>query len=166
MKIILQLKAALQSWGMEESWPERRRTYGAPTESGIYGMIECAMGIRKEDYTGKREKLRKNVRIILPPPVRRRKGNILIDVQRKVPLFPHMRSYGADGKPLSAKLDQKLYLKEYLMDQEFEVTLEGPDDIMEEILEYLIHPVIPYYFGRSCCVPSKRVIKDVIRGEE
>ncbi|MBO5552385.1 MAG: type I-E CRISPR-associated protein Cas5/CasD [Lachnospiraceae bacterium] len=167
MRITLSLKGSFQSWGSAEPWTASRKTELKPTESAIYGLLGCAMGVHKEGDEDKAAWIRANVKVIVPDPdyFTFNTSVVVTDDQIVSGLkeefeFTCQKSVN-QGKTGGKTNKMPQVKKEYLMDVETVVYLDGEKDVMDRVLDYLIHPVYPYYLGRACCVPSGCIIKKV-----
>jgi CRISPR-associated protein Cas5/CasD subtype I-E len=166
MRIALSLKGAFQSWGSPEPWTARRHTELKPTQSAIYGLIGCAMGIHKEGDEEKQEWLRENVKITVPEPTFNFDMSVITtDDQVVTPLVDGLKFTCQkdinEGKTGGKSNLMPQIQKEYLADVESVVYLDGDKKAMNEVLDHLIHPIYPYYLGRACCTPSGCIVKSV-----
>ena len=166
MRITLSLKGAFQSWGVPEPWTARRKTALKPTESAIYGLIGCAMGIRKEYDEEKMEWVKSNVKITVPEPEYTYDISVITtDDQIVHPLVDGLRFTCQkdirEGKTGGMSNLMPQIKKEYLAGVETIVYLDGSKDVMDKVLDSLIHPIYPYYLGRACCTPSGCIVKCV-----
>ena len=162
--LTLRLSGVMQSWGKREPWTESRRTEDKPTVSAIYGMLGCAFGIHRGD--DKNFKILKDCITVDIDNVKVAKdGEFMVDDQTVHRLDDNRLFCGFDGKnregKCHTKIDTMILEKEYLVDGDYEVTLYGSIEDIEQTREALLHPVWPYYLGRYCCIPSKSVIKEV-----
>ncbi len=159
MELNLKLKGLMQSYGENDPWTAVRHTNTRPTETAIKGMIECALGLSKAGLDDEDDAVRKtlweHVDICIHDPVQKSIPSILVDDQTVKPLLDDMRFPCADG---TTKNDLPLIKKEYVLGGCFDVTLSGDDEYIEKIKYRLQHPVYPYCFGRSCCMPSAPVV--------
>lgn len=163
MKIKLKFSGVMQAWGVDEPWTSYRHTNIRPTPNAIYGIIECAMGLAhageyKEDDLI-RGKLRENTIIEIP----NNDGfpDILTDLQTIHGVFDTESASVpcADG---TKKKSFPMINKEYIMNGRYEAYVSGDKDTIENIINYLKHPVYPYYLGRACCIPSESVYAGIV----
>ena len=163
MKIRLNLRGMLQSWGMEEPWTAQRHTQYKPTESGIYGLIECSMGLARagtdENDDCRRNALRTNTRItsISEP---ENMPEILTDFQTVHPLVEGLAFKKAEGGTKTNGLPT--INKEYIVGGRYTVELTGDKDTIENVMFFLRHPVYPICLGRSICIPSESVFLEIL----
>ena len=151
----LEIKASLQAYGRESFFIYRPTNY-EPSKSAITGMICAAMGIDRNEkseinrvynsFTLKVEKLKN------PP-------KIYHDYQRIEP--PENRLYHEKNKMTSyagckaSKSEVKIIRKDYIMDQNFVLYLEGEEDFISAVKTAFDNPWYPIYLGRKNCIPSR-----------
>ncbi|GMU24019.1 MAG: hypothetical protein AMXMBFR13_40960 [Phycisphaerae bacterium] len=144
--LLLRLEGALQAWGGHESKFVVRRTGGAPTKSGIAGLLCAAMGIPRPEarpYLKELNELRMGVRIDRP-------GVRWWDYHT-VGAGMQMRIAEGEGK---TKPGAMLTRREYLCDASFMVALQGDPGLIAKLRQALLRPVWPIYLGRKCCPAS------------
>ena len=163
----LQFRGVLQSWGVRDEWMAKRRTASSPTESAVLGLIECALGIDRNDEE-RRTALRSKIRIIPHSGGVKRK---LVDEQTisiadyeregiELNGFPSARGgikRDKTGRPVWNETFTKQYVEDCVSDP-LKADVEGDDDTIARIQNALLHPVYPYYLGRYCCTPCGSVI--------
>ena len=152
-KLKLRLEGVMQSWGKREPWAEGRGTESRPTDSAVYGIIACAMGIHR-DEEDRLARLRDDIKVTGTGTVRGHGKTE--DTQTVRPLKGDMKFPSADGE--FREMQGMLFSKEYLQGSECFAEISGTDDAICEVRYYLDHPVYPYYLGRYCCTPSERVV--------
>jgi len=152
--IFLRLEGPLQAWG-DTSKFVIRRTMGAPTKSGLLGLICCAMGLSRREAADKLLELNSlamGVRIDRP-------GVRWWDWHT---VGARMKMRTAEGK---AKPGALLTKREYLCDASFLVVLQGEPRIIQEILEALKKPKWTLYLGRKGCPPSRPLLEKPSTGD-
>ena len=150
----LRFKSIMQSWGVPEPWLEGRGTYGRPTESAIYGMIGCAMGIRRDEKV-RMEELKQKISVTPHEP--EIEPSRLTDTQTVHAIADGLIHIAANGKKRTVT-GGLLFSKQYLQDTETYATIKGSDEDIERAKYALDHPIYPYYLGRYCCTPCERVV--------
>lgn len=157
--LILRLSAPWQSWGGEDGRMGVRRTDGAPTKSGVIGMIAAALGIGREaDAVGADgvtlsdlRALGFGVRVDQPGRVR----EMDYHTAKRHMMRDHGRAPDPKGKLEAAFITQRWYLA----DAVFTVALTGPADIIGHVEHAVRNPVWPLYLGRRSC-PASGVLED------
>jgi CRISPR system Cascade subunit CasD len=147
--LFLRLEGPLQSWGTQESKFVIRRTAGAPTKSGVIGLICAALGIPRTEVSVELpllNSLRMGVRIDLP-------GVRWWDYHT---VGARMEMRTAEGK---SKPGAMLTRREYLCDASFLVVLQGDPALINRLAEALTNPIWTLYLGRKCCPPSRPVLE-------
>lgn len=171
MKLELVLAGLMQAYADGPQPFTNRRTADHPTSSAIYGMIERAMGIKKIDGVrddtfkapnGKVYHIEEDVYIhqdeILDETLDYAKQcQILTDDQIVGSLTNTETFICADGTKKETLARIK---KEYLVNSKYRVTIEGDDELIQYVKEYLQHPIYPIYLGRYCCIPSEPIIQE------
>lgn len=130
--LTLRLAAPLQSWG-DSSRFVTRGTADAPTRSGIVGLIGAAMGLRRTDPVEPLLGLSFGVRKDQP-------GRVIRDFQTARSLD------GTKPMPLTQRY--------YLADAVFLAAVEGPDALIQSVIDALRRPTFPLYLGRRSCPPT------------
>lgn len=146
--LFLRLEGPMQSWGNQESKFVIRRTAGAPTKSGVIGLLCAALGVSREDapaeWLPRLGKLRMGVRCDRP-------GVRWWDYHT-VGAGMEMQIAERKGKTKSGAM---LTRREYLCDASFLVALHGEAALIEELANAVSKPVWPLYLGRKCCPMSR-----------
>ncbi|MCG2803614.1 MAG: type I-E CRISPR-associated protein Cas5/CasD [Cellulomonas sp.] len=131
--LALTLAGPLQAWGSASRFTTRA-TDDAPTKSGVIGLLAAARGLRRTDPLEDLVALRFGVRIDQP-------GELLRDFQTARSLD------GRESMPLSYRY--------YRADARYLVGLEAERELLEGLVDSLLHPVFPLYLGRRSCPPSE-----------
>ncbi len=149
--LFLRFEGPLQSWGNHESKFIIRKTYEAPTKSGVIGLLCAAMGInRKEAYQWLPEfnQLIMGVRIDRP-------GFRWWDYHT---VGAQIGSLTAENKvkitATTGQIETLLTRREYLCDASFLVALIGKPEFIATLHKALLNPKWQLYLGRMCCQPS------------
>jgi CRISPR system Cascade subunit CasD len=145
--LILNLVGA-QSWG-SSSYFKRRDTGTEPSKSGVYGLIEAAMGLQRSEIYPQLDDLRFGVRVD-------RSGHLEVDFQTAESVAT------ANGQGHK----NEVIWKSGLADAHFMVALEGERTILETIQSVLLAPKRPIYLGRRAFSPiSPVVLPDSLQSE-
>lgn len=141
--LLLRLAGPLQAWG-DSSRFTRRETRTEPTKSGVLGMIAAAQGRRRTDPLEDLLQLRFGVRADQP-------GSLIRDYQTAV-------RWPKDNRPITK--DDRLPVSDrfYLSDAIFLAGVEGDRELLEGIVDALLHPAYPLYLGRRSCPPHWQLI--------
>lgn len=131
--LALTLAGPLQAWGSASRFTTRA-TDDAPTKSGVIGLLAAARGLRRTDPLEDLMSLRFGVRIDQP-------GELLRDFQT---------AHSLDGKE-----SMPLSYRYYRADARYLVGLEAETELLEGLVDALLHPVFPLYLGRRSCPPSE-----------
>ncbi len=146
--LVLRLAGPLQSWGEHSAFADRDTT-SFPTRSGLVGMFAAAMGLARGESLTRFTDLRLTVRVDAP-------GVPLTDFQtvggglapaRTVPI--------ADGKHRPGDTGTLVIRRRYLSDAVFTVAITGPDALVDQVGEKLLHPRWQPYLGRRSCPPDQ-----------
>ena len=149
--LFLRLEGPLQAWGNHESKFVVRRTYEAPTRSGIIGMLLAAKGISRStarEWFQKLKDLKMAVRIDRP-------GVRWWDYHT---VGAGIGMTTAGGGLKTGAQGTLITRREYLADASFLVALQGKADLVDELHEAMQNPKWPPYLGRKCCPPSCPVL--------
>jgi CRISPR system Cascade subunit CasD len=147
---MLRLEGPLQSWGDQESKFLIRRSGGAPTKSGILGVLCAALGVSRTDARQELAELNTlglGVRVDRP-------GVRWWDYHT---VGARMQMRIAEG-PCKTKPGAMLTRREYLCDASFLVALRGERGLIARLHSALLNPVWPLYLGRKCCPASAPVL--------
>jgi len=179
--VFLRLEGPFQAWG--DAKYIIRRTKGAPTKSGVLGLVCSALGLSRKEAASKLPTLnglRMGVRVDrpgrewwdwhtvgTPGPVHISRINLL---DRRVGEEDEETYYfewwdmkvsvnmSAEGKKkVTAKTKEYETLvtkRQYLGDASFLVALQGEPAVIAEIAEALCRPKRPVFLGRKSCPPS------------
>lgn len=134
--LLLRLAGALQSWGTEAKFDERR-TMNFPTKSGVIGMLAAAQGRSREDTLEDLNTLKFGVRID-------QAGELLRDYHT--------------AKGIQEK-NAYITTRYYLADAVFLVGFESTDtDFLRQIENDLRNPAFPLFLGRRSCPPTQPLV--------
>ena len=140
--------AFMQSWSI--SGRMQIIDSGSETsKSGLIGVLCNAAGIprHRDDIVERLAMTEMAVRVDRP-------GSRLCDYHTVSGFMTEDGSYQmplADGETRNTPA---ITYRNYIIDGEFLVFLEGPSDLLGPFNEAIIRPVRAYYFGRKCCIPS------------
>lgn len=150
--LFLRLEGPLQSWGTQESKFVVRRSAGAPTKSGVAGLLCAALGVGRreaaEEWLPRLSALRMGVRADAPGVRWWDYHTVGAGMQMRI----------AEGEE-KTKPGAMLTRREYLCDASFLVALTGEAGLVEELAAALGAPRWPLYLGRKCCPPSRPVLE-------
>ncbi|MCC6159586.1 MAG: type I-E CRISPR-associated protein Cas5/CasD [Deltaproteobacteria bacterium] len=142
----------MQAWGDHESKFFVRRTAGAPTKSGVIGLLCAAMGLDRasvsRDWLSRLADLEMGVRVDRP-------GVRWWDYHT-VGAGMYLRVAESEGKT-RPKPETMLTRREYLCDASFLVALRGESKLIGRLDDALLHPVWTIYLGRKSCPPGRPV---------
>lgn len=124
-----------QSWGIS-SYFKQRDTGMEPSKSGVYGLIEAALGLDRRETYPPLERLRFGVRVDRP-------GQWEVDFQ----MAQSVAMANGEGHK------NEILRKAYLADAHFMVALEGDQAVLEIIQEALLRPKRPIHLGRRAFSP-------------
>ena len=178
--LFLRLEGPLQSWGVRSRWGERDTT-GAPTKSGLLGLLGCALGLQRDAAYLRTlsDALRLGVRVDRPgTPLRDYHttggGQYGMAIHRGGSLFHDDPYVGGVLSPevLKGRIKVKVNAttKEpetdvserfYLADAAFLAALQGDPAIVARCAKALQAPVWPVFLGRKSCVPAAPVFAGV-----
>lgn len=152
--LFLRLAGPMQSWGTSSRF-QLRRTDAYPSKSGVFGLILCAMGIRRADS---REALERMAGLTMGVRIDRA-GSLAWDYHTAGAKIG-IRS--ADGKikktASTGEFETLLSRRQYLWDASFLVALQGEPALIETCASALNDPVWPVFLGRKCCIPAEPVL--------
>lgn len=146
--MFLRLEGSLQAWGNQESKFVIRRTAGAPSKSGIIGLLCGAMGIPRPEAQFQpffeHDQLDMGVRIDSP-------GVRWWDYHT---VGAGMKMRIAEGWD-KTKDGPILSRREYLCDASFLVAIQSAEKIIERLYQALLKPIWTPYLGRKACPPCR-----------
>lgn len=142
--LVLRLAGPLQSWGSESRFV-RRTTEGAPTKSGIIGLLAAAQGRRRADEIEDLVGLSLAVRMD-------QEGQIL-------------RDFHTAHNPKRMKANIPLSERYYLNDAVFTAFLGGPPGLIDGLARAIVDPAFPLALGRRSCVPMPPLFLGVYDNE-
>lgn len=166
-RLDLYLDGPMQSWGTAESWYKIRRTEGSPTKTAIAGLIGCCMGIDWEE-TEELKTLSDSFEIIdsehtrIPPRPKRMSDHQTIYIGDYIDagiVDGFKRGNGGIKSTNSGITRSQQFIKDYLEDTKFVITIEGQEEVLNKVRHALLHPMWQPYLGRACCVPSGPFIR-------
>lgn len=143
--LLIRLAGPLQSWGTQSRFIYRD-TEREPTKSGVVGLICAALGRDRSEEVDDLAALRLGVRVDF-------EGRILRDYHTVGGEHRRGVAYGVaqvGGKDLRTVQSWR----DYLMDADFLVGLEGADELLADIDRALARPHWPLCLGRRACVPG------------
>ncbi len=132
--LLLRFAGALQSWGIESKFDERR-SKDFPTKSGTIGLVAAALGRARTDSIADLNELKFGLRVD-------QEGELLRDFH-------------------TAKAEKDSYItnRYYLADAIFLVGLESEDtEFLAQIEEALKNPAFPLFLGRRSCPPTQPLV--------
>jgi len=142
----------MQAWGNNQSKFVARRTFDAPSKSGVIGLLCAAMGIPRAALYGAQlarfTSLRMAVRIDRP--------GIRWWDYHTVGAGLDMRIAEGEDK---VKPGAMLTRREFLCDASFLVALQGDSDLLSDIHRALRQPVWTPFLGRKSCPPSRPLVE-------
>ena len=152
------LEGPLQAWGDQKSKFVVRRTAGAPTKSGVIGMLCAALGVSRREapvkWLPKLAKLRFGVRIDKP-------GARWWDYHTVGAGYGNLTAEGKVKKTAKTGATETLVTRrEYLCDASFLVALQGEAALIGELEKAVRNPKWTLYLGRKCCPPSRPFLED------
>jgi len=176
--LFLRLEGSLQAWG-DPSKFVIRRTMGAPTKSGVIGLICCAMGYSRQEVVqdpipcdglrklahrlisgggeGEGEPRRALLDLLntLQVGVRvDREGDRWWDYHTVGAKVGLLKAEGGIKRTASTKeIETLITRREYLADASFLVALRGDASLIQKVADTLKNPKWPIYLGRKSCPP-------------
>lgn len=154
--LLLRFEAPLQAWGDNQSKFVIRRTAGAPTKSGVIGMLCAALGVGRSEaprhWLAKLNALQVGVRIDRP--------GIRWWDYHTVGAGMQMRTAEGGHKP-----GAMLTRREYLCDASFLVALQGDRALISQLDAAIAAPKWTLYLGRKSCPPSRPIAERPSSGE-
>ena len=147
------LGAPLQSWGNQDVRGDYFPTDTKPTKSCVVGLIACALGLeRGNPLIGELY----DELVIEVEPVNW--GTILTDYHI-IEANENRRIYMANGRNTgdrAATVGMVTY-RSYIQNGEFNVFVDGEEDVLADIVEAFNHPYWTPYLGRKSCVVSQPI---------
>lgn len=147
--LFLRLEGPLQAWGNSKF--AIRRTFDAPSRSGVLGMICCAEGRSRaasQSVLDRLKKLTMGVRVDRP-------GRQWCDYHTVGAGFGMLTAQGNLKTGAQGTLVTRRY---YLCDASFLVALQGEREVLVEARKALLNPQWPVFLGRKACTPSIPVV--------
>lgn len=154
--LALLLDAPMQSWGHASRF-ERRTTALHPTRSGVFGLLAAALGIdqHRDDEAARLARFAplRVTTIALPKRApNRRHAKTALPIVRLEDYHTVTGIRRASGKVEDDATVQTY--RHYLLDARFGVLIDGPADLLAELVTALRDPVWGVWFGRKCCLPA------------
>ena len=161
--LVMRLAGPLQSWGVRSQF-NRRETAGAPTKSGIVGLLAAAQGRTRHDVIDDLVGLSVGVRTDQP-------GSLLRDFHtvsdyRGVPLpSATVTRKGVQKRTGPAKFTH-VTQRYYLQDAVFVAAVSGPSALLASLLGAMRQPAYPLSLGRRACVPTQPLVLEPEDGQQ
>ncbi|MFF4041159.1 type I-E CRISPR-associated protein Cas5/CasD [Streptomyces sp. NPDC001816] len=157
--ILLRLAAPLMSFGEHAAF-HYRDTFPFPTRSALIGLFAAADGLQREEAlapdpdTGKSPytDLEFTVRIDRP-------GIRHTDYHTAGGGRPHkqgLRTSAGDYRPQNKST--LISRRVYLADAVFTLAVQGPDPLLEHLVQRLEQPAFGPYLGRRACIPDEPLV--------
>lgn len=147
--LLLRFAGALQSWGIESKF-EERRSMNFPTKSGTIGLVAAALGRARTESLADLNELKFGIRVD-------QEGELLRDFHTAKP---------EKDKGKGKEKDSYITNRYYLADAIFLVGLESDDTkFLAQIEEALKNPAFPLFLGRRSCPPTQPLVLG-IRNED
>lgn len=143
--LLLRLSGPMQSWGTQSRFRDRD-TGLEPSKSGVIGLLCSALGRARDEPVDDLVALRMGVRVD-------REGTMKMDWQTTGANYPKL---GKGGKVIG-RTDAVISPRYYLSDADFLVGLEGPNDVLRELLTALQRPRWQLFLGRKAFPPGEPV---------
>jgi len=140
--LVLALRAPLQSWGSRSRFV-RRETELIPTKSGMVGLLAAAQGRRRTDPVEDLVGLIVAARADQP-------GRVVRDFQTAI-------ADDGNAMPLTHRY--------YLADAAFTAYIEGPEPVLDGLVDAIRRPQHPLYLGRRSCPPSSPLFLQLSDGK-
>lgn len=163
-QLTVRIKGVLQSWGDYGGPTNFQPTNYKPTVSGIHGLLEAGMGIKRVELERK-ARVENGVKVFVKEP--ETFPEIYTDFQVVLPKGTSIGKYlgkkkrpedmtmlPAAGGGFSTTGATKVIQKQYIVDQAFDIVLEGEDSLMEEVKYGLLHPYYQLTLGKANCTAS------------
>jgi CRISPR system Cascade subunit CasD len=149
--MVLRLAGPLQSWGEHSTFGDRD-TLRFPSRSGMIGIFAAAQGLRRGEPLERYAPLRFTVRVDRP-------GVHLADFHTTGGGLPRERTVptadgGRRGEGKATIVTRRMYLADAL----FTVAVEGPGDLIGQIIAALGSPRWQPYLGRRSCPPDQPML--------
>ena len=155
--IIFKLKGAMQSWGLPRIRGDYFPTDTKPTKSGIVGLIACVLGIERGDP--QIEELNSALKVW----VKSYDNDGIMTDFHVIHASADRPQYLADGTNNSPSSKQGMVTKRsYIQSGEFDIILEGDDELLNKISDAFRCPHWIPYLGRKSCAVSYPILPDNI----
>jgi CRISPR system Cascade subunit CasD len=149
--LLLRLEGPMQAWGSHESQFGMRRTYEAPSRSGVMGLLCAALGVPRPEAGVRLERLESlQMGVRVDGPGVRWWDYQTVGAGRQMPIAE------LAGK---TKPGPMLSRREYLCDASFLVALAGDAELVAELAEATAHPFWTPFLGRKSCPPSRPLLE-------
>lgn len=153
--VFLRLEGPLQAWG--DSKMVIRDTFDEPTKSGVLGLICCAKGVRR---AAARDELKRLNELVMGVRVDR-PGIRWHDYHTAGAGYGILNAKGEVKKTASTgEYETLISRRYYLADASFLVALQGPSELICEVLDALAKPDWVIYLGRKSCPPTRPILLD------
>jgi CRISPR system Cascade subunit CasD len=148
--LALRLEGPLQSWSFDSQY-NRRNTGLMPTKSAIAGICCAALGYQRggAEETGFLEQFIEVKMLVVALP--RDNGKKELPIRRLQDYHTVKNTRRANG---AINNDCVLTYRQYLIDSQFGVLLEGACTLLAEIASALENPIWGIWLGRKTCIPT------------
>jgi len=154
--LLLRLAGPMQAWGTGSRF-QFRRTDRYPSKSGVFGVLLCARGIKREEssaYLDELASLAMGVRIDNPGAVGQDFHTVGAKIGIRQAKNGKIKYTDKTGKP-----ETLLSRRQYLYGASFLVALQGAPELITAYESALQAPAWPPYLGRKCCIPSSPIFE-------
>ena len=137
------------------SWQSRRNTRSMPTRSAILGMLSNTHGFVRgsQESTDLKAKIG-TIKTTTPLYKTHRE----VDYQNAH--YYHIDRISNRGNTMG-NADNVQRWKEYLVEAKYMVLIHAEEEVLDDLMYYLRHPIYQIYLGRKCCPPSERILQEV-----
>lgn len=158
--IQFKLKAPLQSWGLEKiRGGDYFPTDTKPTKSGVIGLIACVMGLERGNP--KINELCNTLDVY----VRTCANEGIMTDFHVITASKERPQYLADGTNTKEEATSGIVTyRSYIQGGDFDVIVDGPEDLLEEIVFAFNNPYWVPYLGRKSCSVSEPILPVKVDG--